>query len=267
MKIYSWLFLPILLLYPQPARAQITDTLIDIGPCQLHFKIIKGMGAPVLFESGGAMDANQWDSIATDFHHTTGATTITYDRQGFGKSGLDTLHYSILNELKGLETGLQQLGYAHKKLILVCHSLGNFYARLYASKHPDLVKGIVMLDPRIPSPADAQHAHHIFANLDQDKLKQQSLTLYYLLRDMEANSNYVSRTILSPNLPIIDIMAEEGPFTSAADNQQFKTDQKNFIKQFSNGKLVFANGSTHNIARDKPGLVTQCLIPFYKKYH
>lgn len=240
MKIHSWLLLSLLLCHTQSAQAQITDTLIDIGPCKLHFKIIKGTSTPVLFESGGAMDSNQWDSIAVAVHNTTGATTIAYDRQGFGKSGLDTLHYSLVNELKGLETSLQQLGYAHKKLILVCHSLGNFYARLYASKHSELVKGIIMLDPRTPSPADAQHAREIFNALDQDKLKQQSLALYYLLRDMEANSNYVSRTILSSQLPIIDIMAEEGPFTSAAENQQFKTDQKNFIKQFSNSKLVFA---------------------------
>lgn len=58
------------------------DTLINVGSYTLHFKVFKGKGAPILFESGGALDAGQWDSISRVLHRKLDATIITYDRQG-----------------------------------------------------------------------------------------------------------------------------------------------------------------------------------------
>ena len=87
------------------------DTLVDVGTYKLHLKIIKGKGGPLLFESNGGLDARQWDSISTVVHRKLNATVITYDRQGFGQSGLDTAKFDILNEVRGLEFALQRLGY------------------------------------------------------------------------------------------------------------------------------------------------------------
>jgi pimeloyl-ACP methyl ester carboxylesterase len=102
------------------------DTLINIGSYKLHVKITNGNGAPILFESGGALDSRQWDSISCVLNKHLDATVITYDRQGFGYSGLDTLQYEILNEIKGLEFAIEQLGYAKTNIILVGHSLGTW---------------------------------------------------------------------------------------------------------------------------------------------
>ncbi|MET7259643.1 alpha/beta fold hydrolase [Dyadobacter fermentans] len=79
------------------------------NPYKLHFKMIKGERTPILFESGGGKDASQWDSIATIVHQRLKATVITYDRAGFGQISLDTLDYTILQEIKSLESALQSL--------------------------------------------------------------------------------------------------------------------------------------------------------------
>ncbi|MHA4742013.1 alpha/beta fold hydrolase [Dyadobacter sp. MSC1_007] len=100
-----------LFLFTGNANAQLIDTLVAVSPYNLHFRIIKGKKTPLLFESGGGLDASQWDSIATILHHELQATVITYDRAGFGKSTLDTANYSILQEIKSLETALASLGY------------------------------------------------------------------------------------------------------------------------------------------------------------
>jgi len=34
------------------------DTLINVGTYKLHFKILEGKEAPILFESGGGLDAS-----------------------------------------------------------------------------------------------------------------------------------------------------------------------------------------------------------------
>lgn len=114
----------ILSLVAVSAEAQLMDTLIDVSPYTLHFKILKGKNLPILFESGGGMDAAQWDSIVTVLHHQLQATVITYDHAGFGKSTLDTIHYIILQEVKSLEVALGNFGYGKTDFPVVGHSLG-----------------------------------------------------------------------------------------------------------------------------------------------
>ena len=248
------------------ADAQTIDTLIDLGSYKLHFKITKGKGTPILFESGGGLDIHQWDNIIPPLQKAIGTTFITYDREGFGKSGIDTLHYNLLNEIKGLETGLSKLGYENTPLILVCHSLGGFYARVYAARHPALVKGIVMFDPRIPSYADMEFARKVSNTLDK-KLKHESPSLYDVLANMEHNSDIARQAIIPLQIPILDIMAEFGPYDSAADNDRFKASQKYFVKQGSNRRLFYAKGASHNIPYSKPQLAIDEVSSFYNNWH
>jgi pimeloyl-ACP methyl ester carboxylesterase len=247
-------------------RAQVIDTLIEVGAHKLHFKIIKGNNTQILFESGGGITLAQWDSIVTPVHSLTGATIITYDRQGFGTSGLDTANYTILNEIKGVETGLRKLGYGSKPMLLVGHSLGAFYSRVYASRNVALTKGIIMLDPRIPSFADMAFARSVYHTLDSVTLKKESFALYYVLANMERNSDFVRRIPIKPGLPILNVMAETGPFDSISDNERFQSDQRSFVKEGSNRVLLLAKGSTHNIPQDQPQLVIDQIVSFYKKH-
>lgn len=246
--------------------AQVVDTLIDVGRYKLHFKIIKGNSTEILFESGGGITLAQWDSIISPVHSRTGATIITYDRQGFGTSGFDTSKYTILNEIKGLETGLRKLGYGRKPILLVGHSLGAFYARVYASRNAAYTKGIVMLDPRIPTLADMAFARSVYDSLDSAALKKESLSLYYVLANMERNSDFVRLIPIKPGLPILNVMAETGPFDSVSDNERFQSDQRSFVQEGSNRVLLHAKGSTHNIPLDQPQLVIDQVVLYHKKH-
>jgi hypothetical protein len=261
LKLYPLLLFTLIALR---VNAQVTDTLLDIGTYKLHFKVTKGKGMPVLFESGGGLDSKQWDSIGNALHDKLDATIITYDRQGMGTSGLDTSQYTLLNEVKGLENGLRQLGYANSNVVLVCHSLGAFYARLYAARHPNLVQGIVMLDPRIPSLADMAFAKRVVTGISRKQFRQEELGLYYVLAQMENNSNYLRKVKVPTSIPVLDIMAEQGPFTDKTDNERFKSDQRRFVQEASNRTLTFAKGSSHNIAADKPMLVITQVADFYE---
>lgn len=256
----------ILLLAAGAVHAQLLDTLIDLGSCQLHFKILKGTYSPILFEFGGGLDASQWDSIATAVHQGLDATVITYDRSGFGKSSLDTAHNDILQEIKNLELGLQKLGYRDANFILVGHSLGGFYNRVFTARHSNQVKGIVLLDPRIPSLGDMKFARDYSQTLNRKDYEPDYLSLYYLLANMERTSNYVRQVPMPASIPILDIMAETGPFDKESDNERFKKDQQNFIQAGKNRNLLLAKGSSHNIPRDQPGLVIEQIIDFYRKH-
>lgn len=266
MKHFKKLLLISMLLVASNADAQLLDTTLTAGPYKLHFRVLKGKNPPILFESGGGFDTSQWNSIATVVHYNLQATVITYDRAGFGKSSFDTVNYNILQEIKSLEAALQKLGYSDSNLLLVGHSLGGFYNRVYAARHPKQVKGIIFIDPRIPSYADMRFARKYFQSLNREDFETEYVSLYYVLAKMEGNSNYVRQISLPSAIPILDIMAENGPFLEAAENKRFKTDQHNLVKAYRNRSLLFAKGSTHNIPHDKPDLVIEQIISFYAKY-
>ena len=242
------------------------DTLINVGNYKLHFKILEGKETPILFESGGGLDASQWDSISTVLHQKLNATIITYDRQGFGLSGLDTAAYHIQNEAKGLTFALQKLGYAHQDLLLVSHSLGAFYSTLFASNHPTSVKGMIMLDPRISSYADIRFARKVFKNLNRSNFGKNELGLYYVLAQMEQNSSFIRKKVIPSNIPVLVVMAEKGPFDNQVDNDRFQEAQRQFIKKREKGSLILAKGSSHNIPQDQPELVISEIENFYRRY-
>ncbi|MET3115677.1 pimeloyl-ACP methyl ester carboxylesterase [Pedobacter sp. CG_S7] len=246
------------------AYAQV-DTLVDVGSYKLHFRILKGEMNPILFESGGGLDARQWDSISTVLHGELNATIITYDRQGFGQSGLDTSKFNILDEIKSLELALERLGFANKSKLLVCHSLGAFYSRLYAFRNPYLVTGIIMLDPRIPSYADMRFARSVSSKLTRADFSEKDLGLYYVLAKMERNSDFLRKKSIPANIPIVHIMAEQGPFDTKEENDRFKSAQKNFLKTRANASSVYAKGSSHNIPQDKPDIVVSEILNFYRQ--
>lgn len=253
----------ILLSVTVSANAQVVDTIMNANPYQLHFRIIKGENSPILFESGGGQDASQWDSIATIVHQRLKATVIRYDRAGFGQSSLDTLHYTILQEIKSLESALQQLGFINEKLLLVGHSLGGFYNRVYTARHPGQVKGIILVDPRIPSYGDMQFAKRYFQSMNRKDYEAKYMSLYYLLARMESTIDYVRHVPLPTNIPLLDIMAENGPFEEKFENERFKEGQRNLVKAHSNRRLIVAKGSSHNIPAEKLAMMIEQIIDFY----
>lgn len=255
----------VMLLVAGNVDAQRLDTLIKVSPYSLHIKILEGKGTPILFESGGGLDASQWDSIATILHHQLQTTVITYDRAGFGKSTLDTTNYSILQEIKSLEAALTAFGYKNANFLLVGHSLGGFYNRVFAARHSGQVKGIVLLDPRIPSFEDMASARKYFQTLNRKDFEGGYINLYHLLANMEQTSDYVRQLPLPPDIPILNIMAETGPFLEAKENERFQTAQRNLVHANKNRKLVLAKGSSHNIPNDKPGLVIKLIGNFYRE--
>ena len=98
------------------SQSQTIDTLVEVGNHKLHFKIVKGNGIPILFESGAGDDGTVWNSILAPIAEITGATLITYDRAGFGKSTINTLEtdeskHGIINSVEDLEEGLKIFGY------------------------------------------------------------------------------------------------------------------------------------------------------------
>jgi pimeloyl-ACP methyl ester carboxylesterase len=242
------------------------DTLVDVGTHKLFFNIIKGSPTVILFETGGMDNSTVWSDLLIPISDATGATLITYDRAGYGKSTRDSVNSDITNEIKGLELALSKLGYTNSNKILVCHSLGGFYANIYASRNPATVKSAVFIDASLGSFYTDQAIKRVLTdpNGTPEEIKKKNISIYYIAVDLHKNAATVRATPFPAHIPITDIYAETPPWAHEIDNKGWKDGHKNFIKTRPNSKIILAEGCAHYIAADNPQLVIKEIIKSYQ---
>lgn len=240
------------------------DSMVNVGGYDLHFHIIKGTGTPILFESGGGDDAEAWRDILPPVAAITHTTLIAYDREGFGKSGLDKSKHGIENGVSDLEMALKSLGYGGD-IILVAHSLGGWYATLYASRHADEVKGAVLIDANLacffpPARLEATKKSNEEA---MAKFKDTRPGLYYLSKDFPETVEIMRRTSFPSAIPLIDLVSEKTPFRDKADIENWKDCHRQFSDASGNRRSVMAYGAGHYIFLANPSLVINAIVKVY----
>jgi pimeloyl-ACP methyl ester carboxylesterase len=103
-----------------------------------------GVGSPtVIFETGGEGDIANWKKVGPQISAV--ARTCFYNRAGFGYSdpiSQPVTGDSVTNDLHAL---IQNAG-LKTPVIIVGHSIGGFYATVYAERFPHDVAGLVLID-------------------------------------------------------------------------------------------------------------------------
>lgn len=113
---------------------------------RLNFRCA-GSGSPtVLFEGGFAATSLAWYKVQTQVAQDH--RTCSYDRAGYGFSEPGPLPRDGAATAKDLDEGLRAAGLAGP-FVLVGHSAGGLYMRLFADRRPREVVGMVLVDPSI----------------------------------------------------------------------------------------------------------------------
>ncbi|WP_316634265.1 alpha/beta fold hydrolase [uncultured Flavobacterium sp.] len=250
------------------SQSKSIDTLVDIGNHKLHFKIVKGNGTPILFDSGGGNDGSVWNSILEKLSTITNAPLITYDRAGFGKSTIDTLQtdeskHGIISSIEDLEKGLKKLGY-DKEILLVSHSYGGYLSALYAARHPKLVKGIVLIDVNHNYYEDGV-IEKIVAT--QDKLipewKKNNKGTYYMSATILETVKIMSKISIPKSIPVVDFV-NGIPFLKVTEEiERWKECHKNFVANNPNVTGIVANDCSHGIWVGNPPLIITTIAKMY----
>jgi pimeloyl-ACP methyl ester carboxylesterase len=122
--------------------------MIDVGGHRLSIACA-GTGSPVVvLQSGLGESSSSWGRIAPAVAAST--TVCAYDRAGHGRSA-EAGSQDGIALATDLHTLLERAGVAGP-YVLVGHSSGGAYVRVFASRYPDQVAGMVLLDAQ---PADA----------------------------------------------------------------------------------------------------------------
>jgi pimeloyl-ACP methyl ester carboxylesterase len=126
--------------YPPPGK------MVDVGGYRLH---INSQGTPVagrptvVLETAHSEPGLSWAGVQPEVAKFT--RVCTYDRAGLGWSEPSPKPRTAPNIAEELHTLLVRAG-IEPPYVLVGHSIGGMYARLYAHEHPDKVAGMVMVD-------------------------------------------------------------------------------------------------------------------------
>ena len=125
--------------YPAPGK------LVNIGGYNLHLNK-HGEGKPVIIlETGSGASSTIWRDMPEKL--AAYGTVVTYDRGGYGWSEKAATERSGENIVNELYTALKNEG-LEGPYILVGHSLGGMYSRLFAQTFPNEVAGLILLDTR-----------------------------------------------------------------------------------------------------------------------
>jgi pimeloyl-ACP methyl ester carboxylesterase len=115
---------------------------IDIGGRLLYLDC-RGEGQPtVVLEAGSGADSSTWSAVIDDIGSAT--RTCAYDRAGRARS--DPVERRTLSDATAELRALLEAAGEPPPYLLVGHSLGGAFARVFAAQHRDAVVGLVMID-------------------------------------------------------------------------------------------------------------------------
>jgi pimeloyl-ACP methyl ester carboxylesterase len=127
--------------YPLPGQ------LVDVGGYRLHITC-EGTGSPtVILLHGNGGTSLDWYGVQPAIATTT--RVCAYDRAGMGWSDAGSGPQDAQQVVRELHTLLTNAGIAGP-YVLVGHSFGGLYTRVYADQYPDEVAGMVLVDAAHP---------------------------------------------------------------------------------------------------------------------
>ncbi len=146
--------------------------LYDVNGHAMHL-YCTGEGSPVvILEAGAGGNFTIWGKVQPAISHVT--RTCSYDRAGFGWSDAqpgprDGFH--IADQLHAL---LIKAGIT-APVVLMGHSSGGLFSRIYTSRFPETVTGLVLVDATTPKPLQPPFAKALDHHSDAEFLLAKSI--------------------------------------------------------------------------------------------
>jgi pimeloyl-ACP methyl ester carboxylesterase len=107
----------------------------------------EGQGRPtVILEAGAGGSTLEWRQVQDELANAT--QVCAYDRAGMGFSDAGPMPRTAEAVVADL-SALLHAANTKPPYVLVSHSLGSYFVRLYADRHPEEVTGMVLVDPSV----------------------------------------------------------------------------------------------------------------------
>ncbi len=260
MKTFSaaLIVLAAVLVAPVAHAASCNGERVDIGGRGLWVQVAGEGATTVVFESGNGNDSTAWAGIGPAIRNLS-VRTFVYDRAGLGQSDPAPGPYAIENEVNALKRALDTCS-IDGPIIVVAHSYGGFFATLLASEN-ERVAGIVLVDANVPNYFDDAITAGIVAEYApqfpglEEAAPALSRVIIPVVQSYPESARRVRAAGVSRDLPVIDIVAERSWRSTPELNAALAQAHAAFVAESPAREAVFAEGSGHNVMRDKPEIV------------
>ena len=244
-----------------------SEQLVDIGGRRLYIKCsgdaVKGSPVVVL-DAGMGAASDVWSLVQPGVAQF--ARVCSYDRAGMGKSDRAPQVHSSADIVDDLHTLLVN-AHVTPPYVLVGHSLGGMNARLYATKYPQDVVGMVLVD----STHEDENDRMLAALPPEVKQKAKPEDMIVRSReDIDFNRSVaqVRAANWHSDIPLVVLTRSSATLnpndyavpTSAPKFEEIRLElQRELVRRSSRGKQIIAEKSGHNIHRDQPELVVDAV--------
>jgi pimeloyl-ACP methyl ester carboxylesterase len=246
------------------------ETSVQVGKYHFNFQVIEGGNLTILLEAGGGMDSREWNRLAPELARNTGATIVSYDRAGFGKSDLPETPHDMREEVEWLWQGLQKLE-LQKDLILVGHSFGGWMIRLFVSEHPEAVCGMVFVDPFTNEIVDLLGVDYLdnhplagkipFDTSQPDKLTKFQRAVVRMVGDgLAPKMEIMRKTKLPSDIPVVVITSGRTFLPKTEDQEAWRLSHEQLTASIKGATLIVAEKSDHMIPGRQPDLVIEAVM-------
>jgi pimeloyl-ACP methyl ester carboxylesterase len=245
------------------------DFLIDVGGCHLHFTVIRGSETRIVLEVGGGADASQWGTFPKHLAQETGATVVMYDRAGFGKSDMPETPYNMIEEVDWFVEGLRQLG-LDEDIILMGHSYGGWLIRLTASRYPEVVRGMVFIDPFSAEFVNLMDVEYLdnhpmcgkelpFANSDPEDLTKNQRGGIRMVKEGLAPKVAITQNTTVPKVPVRIITSGQLWWNTPEEDLAWRQAHEQIAASIPGAKLIVAEESDHLIPEKQPEIIIEAV--------
>src|SRR5436190_841065 len=235
-------------------KSLLTLQKIDVGGHSLNMQI-GGEGSPaVIFEAGfGAGLVSSWSTVQSNVAKF--ARTVSYDRAGIGQSEAGPKPRAAKQIALELHTALQKAG-VPPPYVLVGHSFGGIYVRVFADMYPKEVVGMVLIDPSQETFDEWARTHQ---EAQRTALDEQIAKASQGVRDesAEVNTSYQqARAAKVPaGVPVILLTATKDDTMPAAVRKVWAEKHDEWIAKVPSGKHLKVENSGHFIQGEQPQVV------------
>jgi pimeloyl-ACP methyl ester carboxylesterase len=221
----------------------------------------RGAGSPtVVFESGMGEGAGGWGFV---FPETAASTrACAWDRPGIGRSTARDRH-TALDTVHDLRAALAAAG-ERGPFVIVGHSLGGVYARIFAAAYRNETAGVVLVDPFTPDISPAERAGvRLEPSLAADWTAGLRGTFELIERldglDWPATANQLAAAHLGDiplELIFVDQRLRYDERVDPATKERLIAAWRELVLAWStDSRLTIADGSRHIVQLDRPDVV------------
>ena len=220
-----------------------------------------GAGSPtVILESGLGVEPTTWGAVVP--HVARFAQVCAHERPGTGASP-PAGHSRAAAAVEGELETLLAAKHIERPVVIVGASFGGYVAQLYASRRPDDIAGVVLVDSLHPD-LDSTFARLFGKQAAAARARQLAAnTEGITYADLVRSAHEVAAAKAFPAVPLVvlehGISFDPGGAPDAALERAWGRMQRDLARRSPRGELIVAERSHHRIAEDQPALVARAI--------